>query len=79
MVMKRVEAGENVFEDLQEPKAGQSTVPSDNICENQTPTTVRKSNVHCHQVVKNSLQAYDTLNLRDQGAVMILYQMAKAM
>lgn len=75
MVMKRVEAGEDVFEDLRELKAEQKTV----VIQNCSPSRPTQSSMICHRVVMDSLQAYDTLTQRDQGAVMILFQMGKAM
>lgn len=76
MVMKRVEAGEDVFEDLQETKTDESAITPNVLSISQKSA---KSKSNCHKVAMNSLKAYDTLTLRDQGAVMILYQMAKAM
>jgi hypothetical protein len=75
MVMKRVEAGEDVFGDLRELKAEQKTV----VIQNCSPSRPTQTSMICHRVVVDSLQAYDTLTQRDQGAVMILFQMAKAM
>lgn len=76
MVMKRMEAGEDVFEDLQEFKTEEQTIQTPDKVASQHPVYMNRAS--CHQAI-DSLQEYGALNLMDQGAVMILYQMAKAM
>ena len=89
MVMKRVEAAEDVFENMQHSKAEQFTCHiSDRLEENKIeqnkyrsfsiPVAITQRSKNIHQVVMNSLQQYHSLPLMDQGAVMILFQMAKA-
>jgi hypothetical protein len=78
MVMKRVEAGEDIFEDMHKHKNMSTNVDK---CPKQlSPVAMNtQSSMEYHQILAKSLQAYDTMTQRDQGAVLILYQMAKAM
>lgn len=76
MVMKRVEAGEDVFEDLEELKTEEQAIPTPDKVVSQHPA-VYMNRASCHKAI-DSLQEYGALTLMDQGAVMILYQMAKA-
>lgn len=81
MVMKRVEAGEDVFEDLRHLTTEQSTEVLRDDCKSIPTTSAMnvkiKSNRSCRDKVMKPFQAYDTLTRRDQGAVMILCQMWK--
>lgn len=65
MVMKRVEAGEDVFLDRPHPPKMEPE-PFVSV----SPSTSRSAIV---------MTTYNTLTQMDQGAVLILYQMAKAM
>ena len=82
--MKRVEAGEDVFEDLHDIKTEQSTVVWRDDCKNIPATTAMNINNtesirSCHNEVIETIQAYDALTRRDQGAVLILCEMGKSL
>jgi hypothetical protein len=76
--MKRVEAGEDIFDQLRDLKTDQSSLGDH--CHRQRSFSINtETSVKSSEVVMDSLGVFDTLTLRDQGAVLILYQMAKAM
>lgn len=78
MVMKRVEAGEDIFDELRDLEPDQSSLAEN--CHDQGSCSMNtETSMKSPEVVMDSLRAFDTLTLRDQGAVLILYQMAKTM
>lgn len=78
MVMKRVEAGEDIFDQIRDLKTDQSSL-GDHFHRQRSFSVNTETSLKSSEAVMDSLGVFDTLTLRDQGAVLILYQMAKAM
>ncbi|KAL3789502.1 hypothetical protein HJC23_009738 [Cyclotella cryptica] len=76
MVMKRVEEGEDIFDELRVLKTDQSSF-ADHCHHRRSCSMNSETDLKSPEIVID--RAFDTLTLRDQGAVLILYQMANTM